>query len=236
MRRDKAIEILKLLKKEWSFYAYLFFSPTTFTFLGVFYTAEHLADWAIPLTLLIFLIWGIFFCVIIYKMRGHFFSNEKIYVLDLGGQLLLHLLKAFVLMFPLLMLSSSFLSKLITYDSNTNEVTISNMQYFFVPIQFIVAMWMLAGFSYVIYNGSSIKSIRNSFRALKSTIKPVAILTLIEFVLSGLSQLSQLSLLFQNSEALGAIIAVVPLYLASFLVIFSLIYVSISLPQVEEKL
>ncbi len=135
-------------------------------------------------------------------------------------------------MLPLLILSASYLSKLITFDIKTFEVTISNMIYLFIPIQFIGAMWTLAGLSYVIYNGSSHKSIRRSFHVLKSSIKPIALFTFIEFALNGLSQLT---FSFQEPGILFAIQAAVPIYLTSALVIISLIYIATTLSIAKEK-
>lgn len=225
--------ILDYSKRQWSFYAFIFISPVTWL---LYISIIHFPDsilWIIP-HVFSFICSGVFFVIIIHKLRNHFIGKTQITRYKLFLQLLAHTLKAYLCLLPLQVLGLIVLVKTSNGSANNDPRSFLGMAMVFMfPITCIISAWMLAGYSYVIYKCNSTNSIRRSFAVLRNRWKPIAIVTTIGFCLNGFAYARQT--LMPINGLVWSMLDIVPLYGSQMVIVIGTMYISTSLLELYKK-
>ncbi len=228
-------EIVEVAKNEWSIYAFIFLSPVTFLlYLSVLNIQPTLGLFGMHL--FVMGLYVTFFMTSFYRLRGKFLSNESLTQGSLFKYLFLHLLKSFACIFPIqivtLILASSFM---LNAAKEYQEQVVQSYPYHWfiviIPISIVLTVWITAGVTYVLHFGDSKHSIKNSFVVLKHKIKPILILTIIGLLFNGFALLRQLIL--PDHSMVWGVVDVLPMYLNQGFVIVSLLYVMISIKDID---
>jgi hypothetical protein len=226
--------VLESLVKSWEFYVYLLVSPATWLLYISYFGFPEKIPWEIP-QLLSFASFGVFFVMVVHKVRGKHLNNNEISRYHLGIQLLKHTVKAYLCFLPFLILGTIILFNITDGISFDDRHFFNSSMLFILPFTLVGTMWLAAGYSTVILSGNSKNSLKNSFKVLKR--RPLAILaiTTIGLFANGFSYIRQVTT--PNLKLAGGLLDFISLYFGEVVLIAGLLYLSLSSidPLIEER-
>lgn len=224
---EEITSLLTVASRNWSFYAFIFISPVTFfLYIATFKLPENISG--IYPALLSYLCFLFFFIISVHGIRGNYISNDSLSKTKLAKSLIAHSFKMVLCVLPFQFLGLIVLH-FIELGRNVNKFDDFSFSTLIIllPISFILSMWLLAGYSYVVFKGNSIQSIIKSFAVLKERFAPICIITLVGLFCISFSTIGQSLLPFLSRFWL--LVDIIAMYINLVLFIIGISYISKSL-------
>lgn len=227
--------IINFAFKEWSFYAFIVFSPLNWmVYISIFGTSNivNFADtpnnfnWFLMLYVFNVVINLVFFIFFIQAMRKDLSDDYSRTKLGLTSDLFLHAIKSFLCIIPFpiafLYLTAENLMLSVRQFGIWNS-TKYGLWLILIPANYILIIWFISGFSYVVFASSCKKSIRRSFSVMNRLFNPLALIALILLVLGGWPFVRHQ--LIKSNGIIWSIADIVPLYLSEVVFILGMSYI-----------